>query len=50
MYIKGGGGGVYGEAGVFVHGWMSELEVHSFPIAKQQLCLRGCHMFTEIKG
>lgn len=29
---------------------MSELEVHSFPIAKQLLCLPGFHMFTESKG
>lgn len=29
---------------------ISELEVHSFPIAKQQLCLPGFHMFTESKG
>lgn len=38
------------EGGIGVLLCMSELEVHSFPIAKQLLCLPGFHMFTKIKG
>lgn len=42
--------GVRNEGGLGVLFCMSELEVHSIPIAKQLLCLPGFHMFTEIKG
>lgn len=44
------GRGVRNEGRIEVLLCICELEVHSFLIAKQLLCLPGFHMFTESKG